>query len=238
MGSAMGLITNGTQGGTWTSSATGIATVNASGVVTGVAQGVATIKYTFTGCGSYQATFTVTVNDVPYAGTTDFALNPGGSTPVLCPGSSASLVNTGGAPGGIWKTSRASVATVDANGVVTGVSSGFAIISYVVSNSCGSSAAGIIVQVNSLPDAGTINGASQVCAFATINLSSTGNGGGTWTSSNTDVATVNPGTGAVYGINTGNHHYYLYCRRPGIVRYIICNPRGYSESSSLCRNLK
>ena len=204
VGSTISLITSGTQGGTWSSSVAGIASVNpASGVVTGVAQGVATITYTFSGCGNYKATFQVTVNDVPYAGTTDFVLNPDESTPVLCPGSSAALVNSGGATGGTWKTSKASVATVDANGVVTGVSSGFAIISYVVSNSCGSSSAGIIVQVNSLPDAGTINGPSAVCAFATINLSSTGNSGGTWTSSNEAVATVNATTGAVTGVTQG-----------------------------------
>lgn len=77
VGSAIGLITSGTAGGTWSSSATGIATVNASGVVTGVAQGVATVTYTFSGCGSYQATFSVTVNGVPFAGTTSFAPIPG-----------------------------------------------------------------------------------------------------------------------------------------------------------------
>ena len=62
------------------------------------------------------------------------------------PGTTAALVNTGGATGGTWKTDKDSVATVNANGVVTGISAGFATISYNVSNSCGSSSAGIIVQ--------------------------------------------------------------------------------------------
>ncbi|MFM8512537.1 MAG: hypothetical protein ACKOBI_02180 [Bacteroidota bacterium] len=54
------------SGGSWSSSAIGVATVNAStGVVTGVAAGTATITYTVTGtggCANATATRTVTVN--------------------------------------------------------------------------------------------------------------------------------------------------------------------------------
>ncbi|MFM8787885.1 MAG: hypothetical protein ACKOFE_09565, partial [Bacteroidota bacterium] len=54
------------SGGSWSSSSTGVATVNAStGVVTGVAAGTATITYTVTGtggCANATATRTVTVN--------------------------------------------------------------------------------------------------------------------------------------------------------------------------------
>ena len=67
------ICTNGTttfastvSGGSWSSSAAGVATVNAStGVVTGVAAGTATITYTVTGtggCANATATRTVTVN--------------------------------------------------------------------------------------------------------------------------------------------------------------------------------
>jgi hypothetical protein len=55
-GSTTGL-TASVAGGSWSSSSTGVASVNASGVVTGVAAGSATISYTVSnGCGSAVAT--------------------------------------------------------------------------------------------------------------------------------------------------------------------------------------
>ncbi len=51
-----------TSGGSWSSGATGIATVNSTGVVTGVAEGTATISYT---AGECNATTVVTVNCAP-----------------------------------------------------------------------------------------------------------------------------------------------------------------------------
>jgi hypothetical protein len=57
------ILSNATTGGTWSSSATGIATVSSAGVVTGVAAGTATISYTVSNsCGSAVATRVVTVN--------------------------------------------------------------------------------------------------------------------------------------------------------------------------------
>jgi hypothetical protein len=56
-------LSNATTGGTWSSSATGIATVGSTGVVTGVAAGSTTISYTVNNtCGSAVATTVVTVN--------------------------------------------------------------------------------------------------------------------------------------------------------------------------------
>ena len=151
-----------------------------------------------------------------------------------------------GQSGGIWTSSKPSVATVNSNGVVTGQSAGLAVISYVVSNSCGSSAAGIIVQVHSLPDAGTINGASAVCAFATINLSSTGNAGGTWTSSNPAVATVNATTGAVTGVIPGTTTIIYTVGDPAVcgtssaTHVVTVNPAPYAgtlSNASVCAGL-
>ena len=55
-------LSNSTTGGTWTSSASTIATVGSTGIVTGVSAGTATISYTITiPCGSAVATQVVTV---------------------------------------------------------------------------------------------------------------------------------------------------------------------------------
>ena len=104
-------------GGKWTSTNTAVATVNqTTGAVTGVAQGTTTIIYTVGDpalCGTSSATYQVTVNPVPYAGTL--------SNASLCAGLSTTLpVN--GSVGGTWHSSNAGVATVDASsGVITGL---------------------------------------------------------------------------------------------------------------------
>ena len=85
--------------------------------------------------------------------------------PSVCVGATLAINDVGGMPGGTWRTSNPARATVDANGNVTGVSAGNAIITYSVTNSCGTSTSGINITVNSLPNAGTISGASAVCAF-------------------------------------------------------------------------
>ena len=179
------------------SSATSIATVNGAGQVTGVSAGTVTIKYTVTTtCGTNVASYTMTVNSAPDAGYFNNTI------PSVCVGATLAINDVGGMPGGTWRTSNPARATVDANGNVTGVSAGNAIITYSVTNSCGTSVSGINITVNSLPNAGTISGASAVCAFATINLSASGDAGGTWSSTNTGIATVNA-SGVVTGVAPG-----------------------------------
>src|ERR1700744_3898016 len=109
-----------TTGGVWSSSATGIATVNpGAGTVYGVAPGTSTIAYTLpTGC---TATQMVTVVPVPTAIV---------GTPMVCAGQFIPL-SVPGAPGGTWSTGPASLATIGyTNGVLSGVSSGTVIVSY------------------------------------------------------------------------------------------------------------
>lgn len=58
-------LSNATTGGTWSSSATSVATVGSSGIVTGVAEGTATISYTVSNaCGTVAATRVVKVTPV------------------------------------------------------------------------------------------------------------------------------------------------------------------------------
>ncbi len=186
-------------GGTWGSNAHAIATVNSSGVVTGVAAGTTTITYTVTTtCGTNVASFPITVNAAPNAG-----MIPGTTTSV-CVGSSIFLSDVGGMTGGSWRSVNPARASVDpSTGEVTGVSSGNTIIVYSVTNSCGTSTANLPITVNSLPNAGTISGLTSVCAGATINLSASGDAGGTWSSNAPGVATVNSSTGVVTGVAQG-----------------------------------
>lgn len=70
---AMTTFTPSTQGGTWTSGTTSVATVDASGVITGVAAGSSDITYTIAGtggCSNVSATRTITVNPNPIVNTT------------------------------------------------------------------------------------------------------------------------------------------------------------------------
>ena len=176
-------LTDASSGGTWTSSATGVATVGAlSGVVTGVAGGTTTISYSTgtTGCG---AAVIVTVN----------AILPINGNGPICVGGSCSLNDASG--GGTWNSSDATI-SVGATGIVTGLSTGTGIVTYTIPAGC---ARTVTVTVNPAPSA--ITGILVVCAGATTSL--TDDGSGTWSSGNTSVANVGPSTGVVTGTSAG-----------------------------------
>ncbi|MBC7554880.1 MAG: Ig-like domain-containing protein, partial [Taibaiella sp.] len=176
-------LNNTSTGGTWTSSNTATATVNAgSGVVMGVSGGTVTITYTNGGCYS---THGITVDPLPAAIT--------GITSV-CDGSSTTLSNA--TTGGSWSSTNTGIATVSSGGVVTGVSPGTATISYTSGAGCSVS---VPVTVNAIPAA--ITGTTQVCLGTGTTLSNT-TAGGTWSSSNGAVASVNA-LGFVTGVSAG-----------------------------------
>ena len=187
-------LSDGTTGGTWTSSATTIATVDPTGLVTGINGGVAgsttyntaVITYTLgTGC---IVTAIVTVNPLP-------APISGPSPLAVCVGSSITL--TSSPAGGTWSSSTPGNGSVGSTtGIVTGVSGGSfppgfttTNIVYTGSNGCATASAGAIVTINANPTA--ILGASAVCVGSSISLSDAV-GGGTWFSSATVNATVDP----------------------------------------------
>jgi hypothetical protein len=82
------------------------------------------------------------------------------------------------------------------------VAVGTSVITYAVTNSCGTGTTTATVTVIAAPVAGTISGPTRVCRGDTITLASTVTGG-TWTSSNTALATVNA-TGNVFGVAVGS----------------------------------
>ncbi|WP_035678396.1 beta strand repeat-containing protein, partial [Flavobacterium limnosediminis] len=172
----------------WVSSDTAVATVSATGLVTGISAGTTTITYTNNnGC---SITATVTINALPTIS----------GTLTACIGATTQLTGTGTpAATNAWTTSNASVATVDAIGLVTGVSAGTATITYVNNNGCSTTAT---VTINALP---TISGTLTACQGATTQLTGSGTAAASnpWTSSNTAVATIDA-TGLVTGVGAGS----------------------------------
>ena len=185
------ILTDAILGGVW-GTTNGTASISGSGVVTGVSIGVDTIEYIVTNsCGTAVASKIVTVNASPSAGTI------AGSTSV-CAGSNITLSDA--ISGGTWSSSNTGIAAIGSTGVVTGVAGGTAIISYAITNGCGTATATKLINVNSLPNAGTISGSSSLCTGANITLTE-GSSGGSWTASN-GIAIVTS-TGIVYGFTAG-----------------------------------
>ncbi len=175
---------NTTPSGTWSASNTTVASVNAtSGLVTGLSVGVDTIYYNVTGCGAFQV---VTVNPGP-------AIS-GPSN--ICIGNTISLTDPAGA--GTWVSGTTSVATVTSAGVVTGVSIGSSIITF-TATSTGCKDTAIVNTVNAAP----IGGSLIVCYGGGVTTLTNTVTGGTWSSGNPTLATVNASTGAVYGVAAG-----------------------------------
>jgi len=175
-------LSDATSGGVWSSSNTAIATVNSTtGLVSGLAVGTSVITY---GSASCYATAIVTVDLLaPITGTTTVCL---GSTSLLSDAVS----------GGTWTSLNTAVATISGGGLVTSVSTGTSVISYVLPSGCNT--ATVFSVVVDAP----ITGTAQMCVGmgTTLNDATTG---GTWGSSNTSVATVVAATGAVTGVTAG-----------------------------------
>lgn len=174
------------SGGTWASSNTGVATINAMAILRSVSVGTTTVSYTATnGCAR---TLVASVNAMP-----DTIV---GSRNV-CLGGTVAL--TGLAAGGTWSSSNAGVASVHATtGVVTGASSGTAAISY---TAAGSTCYKVAVVTVNTTFAGVL-GMTNVCLGNTATIAAPV-GGGAWTAANVARATINASTGLVTGVSVG-----------------------------------
>ncbi|MCF8449464.1 MAG: T9SS type A sorting domain-containing protein [Taibaiella sp.] len=116
----------------------------------------------------------------------------------FCQNTTQTLTNA--TPGGTWSSSNPAVATVGSftgtATVVTGVSAGTSVISYVV----GSCSTTRTITINPAP--APVTGTFSVCAGSTTTLSS-GPAGGFFSTSMATVANVNPTTGIVTGNSAG-----------------------------------
>lgn len=195
-------VTGNSAAGTWSSSDTDVATVDASGEITAVSAGTATITFTVTGtggCPDATATRTVTVTAPAVAGTLS-------GTQEVCEGNNVTFSVTGNSAAGTWSSSDTDVATVDASGEVTAVGAGTATITFTVTGTggCPNATATRTVTVTAPAVAGTLSGTQEVCIVNDTTFTVSGNSAaGTWSSSDTNVATVNA-SGEITPVGVGS----------------------------------
>jgi uncharacterized protein YjdB len=192
----------------WSSSAPGVATVNAStGVVTGVSAGSATITAT-TADGGKTSFSTITVSTVPVTSVlvspNSTSVNIGATTTLTATIAPSDATNKTV----LWTTSAPAVATVS-GGVVTGVTAGTATIT--ATSQDGSFASSSAITVTTIPVTGvtvtpnpaTVVAGSYITLTATVAPSNAINKTVTWSTSNNAVAIVSPTTGVVTGMAAG-----------------------------------
>jgi uncharacterized protein YjdB len=177
------------SGGMWVSNNPAIASVNNQGIVTGISNGTATFTFfDFAGGCPSLPTAPVTVNAKPIvsvSGPTD-----------ICIGGVSNLLP---ATGGTWTSSNPAIASVTNSGIVTGLAPGTANFIFTNTTTGCVSLPSPAFTVYSKPTISITN--NTVCVGNAAQL--TPSTGGTWTSSNTSVATVS-GTGLVNAIAAGN----------------------------------
>lgn len=209
-------LSNSTSGGVWSSATTSVATINSStGLVTGVAAGTSVIKYVVTngsGCKDSVST-TITVNSNP-------TVNALTGTQTVCVGNTTTFSST--TTGGTYSSSNTGIATVNSStGVITGIAAGTATINYAVTNANGcTTTVTRTVTVNALPTVAANTGTALTIVGGTTTLGNT-TSGGTWSSANTAIATVNSG-GVVTGVTANSVN----------ILYTVTNGNGCSASAA------
>nr|MBS9767434.1 Ig-like domain-containing protein [Flavobacteriaceae bacterium] len=190
--------------GEWSSSNTAVATVDAvTGVVTAVGKGTTSIIYTVKAVGSCgtdaKKGVTITVNQGANAGKIE---GDGG----VCSNGTIAFTNPT-ADKGTWDASVGNFDT-EGNGIYTPPAdySGDVVIKYTVTGTapCEKAIAKKVIKVIKAPKAGTLTiDNAKICSGTTTTVTSDGDKGGKWTSSNPDIATVDSVSGIVTGVSTG-----------------------------------
>ena len=173
--------------------------------------------YTFTATDAYDChatgTVSVTVNPTPDAGTIT-------GTASVCETSTTTLSNAA-AGTGAWTIDATGAATIDGDGVVSGIAAGTATVTYTATTVCGTATTTQVVTVNPLPDAGTITGTASVCEASATTLTDA-SAGGTWMSDALGTATVNS-LGVVSGVAAGT----------ATISYVVTNGCGVATTTQI-----
>ena len=199
-----------TPGGMWSSLNAAYATVDNSGVVTGIASGTTDIQYKVSNtCGSQTVAHTVTVGDKPVVQPITVTAS------AICPDATftASDVTTGG----LWSSSDITIATINSNGIVTGIKGGSVTISYAVTNTCGTTTVPYTATIYPRPSI-TVSPAKSICHAG-------------------DVATLAASTDAsstVQWINTGNTNNPSVVNPPATTTYkaVATSDKGCTNTAS------
>ena len=155
-----------------------------SGVITGVAGGVANITYTVSngGCSSSLSISISVTTTIPTVATIS-------GNRVPCAGTTTQLTNA--TTGGTWAILNTSIATISSTGLVTAITAGTTTVTYTTLPNAGgctrTATAGLTVKA--IPTVAAITGNSGVCFGNTTQLNNVTTAG-TWSSSNTGVASV------------------------------------------------
>lgn len=196
----------------WTSSASGVARVDANGVVTGAAAGTATVTATSEG-----VTGTAAVRVIAPAPAAVAAVEVSPTSATLVQGATRLLTATPRASDGSvltgrtvnWSTSTPTVATVSDIGVVTAVGAGTATITATVDGITGAATVAVqpppVASVTVSPPTSSVPAGTNVQLAATTSDASGAALAGrvvTWASSNTATATVTS-DGRVTGVAPG-----------------------------------
>ena len=183
------LLGNGTANAVspYVSSNNAVATVDNSGLVTGISGGTATITYTDSN--NCTGTKNITVSEIIISGNSELCVS---NTMTLTSNGSSGFFSP-------WSSSNTNIATINNNGLVTGIQAGTTTISFQSTNGCSGSKE---ITVYTTP---TITGNSTICLGSNLQLSGSGvpSNATPWTSSDTSIATVNT-LGLVTGIVNGS----------------------------------
>lgn len=210
--------TSTTPGGAWSTASNGTrSTISASGVLTPVSLGIDTVIYTVTNLNGCSQSVKMQINIVTIPAAFNNLNGPG----AVCAGKTIQLSN--GLFGGTWSSSNTAIATVSAQGVVTGIAAGSATIAYTYTNpSYGCTAVTTrVITVHAFTGAGTISGNNFVCMNGSLQLGNTISGGA-WSTRSGGVKSTVSATGLVLPVTPGTID---------TVRYIVTNSAGCADTA-------
>ena len=171
------------SGGTW-SCADGNATINSAGLLTAIGGGATPIGYLSPansfGCRTIVRA-SISIIDYPVPVTVSGAAS-------VCPGASTTFGAS--VSGGTWTSGTPSIATISSGGSVTGVATGTGLFSYTTSNACYSRVTTRSITVLGPTTVPAISGGGANMCIGGTRMVSNSLSGGSWSSSNTSVATV------------------------------------------------